>query len=201
MNAACKINTDDCSAPSGKITKGLCRTHYKRQWKYGDPHVRHKVQRAPDRCQVNNTDCSPDKKIRRGLCTFHYVIQKKHDGDPLAASRTLRRHGLGHIPLNEVWKAMIQRCTNANHKDYPSYGGRGITVCDRWRGADGFLNFLADMGARPEGLSIDRRDNDGNYSCGKCAQCIANGWAMNCRWADALTQRMNQRRVLVTSRG
>jgi hypothetical protein len=82
-------------------------------------------------------------------------------------------------PTYWIWAQMIQRCTNPRHKDWARYGGRGITVCDRWLK---FENFLADMGARPDGLSIERRDNSKGYGPG------------NCTWATALEQRHNQDR-------
>ncbi len=77
------------------------------------------------------------------------------------------------------WVAMKTRCTNENAKKFASYGARGIKVCKRWQS---FENFLADMGERPEGKTIDRYpDNDGNYEPG------------NCRWATPKEQRANQR--------
>lgn len=72
---------------------------------------------------------------------------------------------------------MITRCCNPNAPKFQRYGARGITVCERWRS---FANFLADMGERPEGLTLDRIENDGNYEPG------------NCRWADASTQCRNR---------
>jgi hypothetical protein len=73
---------------------------------------------------------------------------------------------------------MFMRCTNPNNPSYFQYGGRGITICERWKV---FENFLADMGPRPEGYSIDRIDNDGHYEKG------------NCRWATTKVQNRNQR--------
>lgn len=83
-------------------------------------------------------------------------------------------------PMYRVWRAMIDRCTQKSYRGYHRYGGRGIKVCDRWSGDDGYKNFLADMGERPSGTSIDRVNNDGNYE------------PSNCRWATAAEQSMNR---------
>jgi hypothetical protein len=82
--------------------------------------------------------------------------------------------------LYSTWGSMIQRCTNPKSSHWHRYGGRGIKVCERWRGRGGFANFLSDVGERPApGLSIDRIDNDGNYEPG------------NVRWATAGQQVRN----------
>jgi hypothetical protein len=73
---------------------------------------------------------------------------------------------------------MIRRCTHINDPRYPDWGGRGITVCKRWLSFD---NFLADMGGRPPGKTLDRKDNSGNYEPG------------NCRWATPHEQLVNSR--------
>lgn len=89
------------------------------------------------------------------------------------------------------WAAMIQRCYNPDCKGFKYYGGRGITVCPEWRNS--FAAFIRDMGSRPSGSSLDRINNDGNYSCGRCPVCRKNGWPPNCRWADRTTQSRNSR--------
>jgi len=98
-------------------------------------------------------------------------------------------HGRTGTPEHRTWKAMIQRCTNPNTPCYKYYGGRGITVCDRWNPKRGgsFENFLADMGPRPPGTSLDRVDNDGNYEP-----------PPNCRWATRKQQARNSRIARLT---
>jgi hypothetical protein len=98
--------------------------------------------------------------------------------------RKITKHGKTGTPEHRAWKNMIQRCTNPNHPRYADWGGRGITVCDRWQGEHGFENFLADMGEKPEPkseYSIDRRENNEGYS------------PSNCIWETRIEQMRNQR--------
>lgn len=98
-------------------------------------------------------------------------------------------------PTYETWRAMRTRCLNPNSKGYDKHGGRGIQICASWRYSDGFPAFLSDMGERPVSgdYSIERIDNNGHYSCGKCFECIAYGWAQNCKWATRREQGSNKR--------
>lgn len=91
------------------------------------------------------------------------------------------------------WHHAKGRCFDPNDKQYSDYGGRGVAMCQRWR--DSFAAFIEDMGRKPDsGLSIDRIDNDGHYSCGHCEECKQNGWTMNCQWATAKQQANNRRK-------
>jgi hypothetical protein len=86
--------------------------------------------------------------------------------------------------MRRTWRsyvAMKTRCSNPKRREWADYGGRGIRICRRWIGRYGFAHFLADMGLRPAGTSLDRIDVDKNYG------------PSNCRWADAATQSQNRR--------
>lgn len=123
--------------------------------------------------KCSQIDCGTEAYCR-GWCRMHYERWRAH-GDPTinkASKGGIRKH-----PMYGAWAAMVGRCHNPNHQSYRTYGARGVTVCERWR--SDFRNFLADMGERPPGHSIDRIDPRGHYEPG------------NCRWATASEQRRN----------
>ncbi len=101
-------------------------------------------------------------------------------------------HGENRTPEYQVWQHIKSRCYGRT-KDAHNYQDRGIVVCGGWR--NNFLAFLADMGTRPSAKhSIDRIDNDANYSCGHCEECLENEWPMNCQWATWTVQMHNLRK-------
>jgi len=110
------------------------------------------------------------KEIMAEWCSLNHIKRGK-------------THNLSRTREYASWNQMIQRCHNPKNPTYERYGAKGTTVCDRWRGTEGFTNFLADMGPCPQNHTLDRKSSFGNYEPG------------NCRWATDGEQRLNQRRT------
>jgi hypothetical protein len=122
-------------------------------------------------------DCGKEKEIamsslRRGLTQSCGCFRKEK-------GPANKRHGLHASRTYKAWLSMRQRCCNPNNPAYPNYGGRGITIAPAW---DTFDQFLADMGEVPEGMTLERKDNDKGYG------------PDNCVWADRATQARNTRK-------
>lgn len=114
-------------------------------------------------------------KIKKGnTTTCGHGARERFIGNKFRAT-----HMMTKSRTYKTWQMMKDRCTNPHNKDYHHYGGRGITFDPSWLS---FEYFYEDMGERPEGLTLDRIDVNGNY----CKE--------NCRWVDSITQRQNRRR-------
>ena len=128
------------------------------------------------RCECGSMSVVVTSKLKNGSTKSCGCLSAER----LASGDANRKHSMSSTDEYWVWSDMIRRCENKNRSDYHRYGGRGISVCEKWRNS--VTEFVADMEPRPSPKhSIDRIDNDGNYEPG------------NCRWATPKEQRANQR--------
>lgn len=137
------------------------------------------------------------KVYRRVLCRKHY--DKFRLSDDFVEVHTMESHGMRNSPTYSTYRAMKSRCFNKNVHYYYRYGGRGITVCLGFKRS--FTYFYSIMGDKPSGYSIDRIDNNGNYSCGDCEQCKQKGWRLNCEWQTNTVQAWNKRKMVRNTSG
>ncbi len=143
------------------------------------------------RCVVGRCDCGKVKKfrataLRSGMATSCGCFKVE-----MAGTHTLKHGGAingTHTRTYKSWVHMKDRCLNPRNKSYKDYGGRGISICGRW--LNNFPAFMEDMGEKPAGLMLERKNNNGNYE------------PSNCRWATRKEQNSNKRvSLLIKYRG
>src|SRR3954471_21516055 len=124
-------------------------------------------------------------EVRTGLLPDDRRAGVRRGGPGAGAGRRsgLMQHGLSYHPLYGLWKSIKRRCLHPNSRSYPHYGGRGISIHPAWvHDAKAFITWIEEnLGPRPDGMSLDRVDNDGNYEPG------------NLRWATSAEQQRNRR--------
>lgn len=144
-------------------------------------------------CRVKSCD-KPVVIKKHQLCWAHYLKWWRY-GDP-ERQQTYRcsgedhpnyKHGRWNDPTYKTWVHMVSRCYNPKDEAYNRYGNQGITVCNRWR--ESFWNFLADMGEKPDRLTLDRIDSTRSYE------------PENCRWASYTEQGRNRPSFVKLSKG
>ena len=131
-------------------------------------------------CDCGNTATVQSSNLTTGHTSSCGCVTKELQSKRATERNTIHGHNTVSYksPTWQSWHAMMCRCYSRSHKSYPSYGGRGIVVCERWKS---FVEFYKDMGDRPDGLTIERMNVNGNYEPG------------NCRWASASDQQRNRR--------
>lgn len=132
--------------------------------------------KIPCRCSCGTERLVNRKNLKSGA-TRSCGCHRREVGATLAVrrKRNASTHGMSGAPEYTAFHAMHQRCGNERCSEYPRYGGRGIRVCKRWTGPDGFVNFLADMGRRPtDSHSIERKDNNKGYGPDNCVWATDN---------------------------
>lgn len=133
------------------------------------------------RCLCGKDKVVANHNLKRGTTQSCGCYAKEKWAESLRERKPQRKHGASKTITYSSWSAMYNRCLNKSYQNYKRYGGRGITLCDRWSDPDfGYTNFVSDMGERPsKAYSIDRIDSTKGYELG------------NCRWATKIQQGRN----------
>lgn len=137
------------------------------------------------RCRCGNWRIISIDKLTRNIAKSCGCYRTETRGD------NNRTHGMSKSPAHRRWADMLTRTNNPNTNSAQNYIGRGITACE---GLRKFENFYALLGDPPAGYQLDRENNNGNYSCGKCEECLSKNWPMNVRWVTRTVNARNTRK-------
>ena len=165
------------------LALGYCNKHHSRFKRHGDPNIITRMYMNGEDCLIKGCD---NKAKTKGYCGKHYKKYREYGNATAGISRpNYKRHGLRYCPEYSTWTGMNERCSNPKNTYFHRYGGRGITVCDRWKNS--FKAFYEDMGPKPfPKAQIDRRNNNGNYEPG------------NCRWTTSEINNQNKNNNVLT---
>lgn len=163
-------SVDNCTRLSDRYGP-ICNAHYLRMRRHGSYDLPLRQYQKP--CSIDGCDRMCKAK---DLCQMH-LDRLRANGSPHVVKIRHEHHGMHGHPLYKTWANMKSRCYNPDIPNYQNYGARGIQVCDRWRNS--FSAFVADVGERPDGCTLDRIDPNGDYEPG------------NVRWASASVQVKN----------
>ncbi len=141
------------------------------------------------RCDCGITKVFIGAQLRDGRTTSCgcYRIEQKRAQFKVQALK----HGLSRTYFSQIWEDMTARCYKVEHKSFHHYGGRGIKMCEAIRSTPATLKFI--LGERPNGMSVDRIDNNGGYWCGKCSECVSQNRPLNIKWSTRKEQSRNTR--------
>lgn len=142
------------------------------------PELKHAASRWLCKCECGNTLTVRADSLRRGQQSCGCYRSEETIEKVREVGRQNKTHGKTLTSTYHSWMTMKARCSNPNSNRHSNYGGRGIKVCERWAK---FENFLEDMGERPDGMSLDRINSDGDYEPG------------NCKWSTQKEQQNNRR--------
>lgn len=169
----CEI--DGCDSKHSR--RGYCNRHYISWRKYGSPLFsdERRILIKQKLCGFKGCERSYNAQ---GYCELHYKRSRKGI-DLNAPIKVSEKHNMSKTREYNSWATMMQRCHNPKNTNYHKYGARGIKVCQRWR--DSFMAFYEDMGERPDGMTLDRKNNSKGYT------------KENCRWSTVSVQNVNRR--------
>lgn len=147
-------------------------------------------------CDCGKSHTAEARMLKCGNIQSCGCLQLNSPARAAANRKRLMTHGMTKTLTGQSWLNMLTRCFNPKHGSFKEYGARGIRPCEFIRASP--LNLVLLIAERPSSkITLDRIDVNRGYTCGSCAECLANGWNLNVRWADKREQSENTRRSVM----